>query len=74
MAKKKKLRPVADHMADKKPVPVSADPKADVMKIANELRSKANSMSDVKREDSFSHGMRLIYGGPSRVTAKTGRA
>lgn len=60
-------------MTEKKKSPVSADPKSDLMKIANDVRSKANSMSDEKREDAFSHGMRLIYGGTHRVAAKAGR-
>ncbi len=74
MPKKKKVRSVADLMTEKKKAPSSADPKADLMKIAQDVRTKANSLSDEKREASFSHGMRLIYGGTNRVAAKTGRA
>lgn len=74
MAKIKKLPPHPDHMADKKHVSGIADPKADVMKIANEARSKANSASDEKREQSFNLGMSLIYGGTHGVAAKAGRA
>ena len=74
MQKTKKLRTVADQMADKKTVPATADSKADIMKMANEVRSSANSLCDVKREDAFTHGMRLIYGGSSHiVAAKAGR-
>ncbi len=73
MPRKKKTPSVADQMAEKKPASTAAHPKPDVMRIANEVRASANSMSDVKREDAFAHGMRLIYGGASHVAAKTGR-
>jgi hypothetical protein len=58
-------------MADKKESSQASAPKPETMKQANELRSKANSMSDQNREDSFSRGMQLIYGGTHGVTAKT---
>lgn len=61
-------------MAEKKQIPASSNPHPEVMKMADEVRSKANAMPDRKREESFSHGMRLIYGGSSHVAAKTGRA
>jgi hypothetical protein len=53
------------HMADKKQPDQTSDPKPEVMKLANEVRSKANSMTDQEREDSFRRGMQLIYGGNS---------
>jgi hypothetical protein len=39
--------------------------------MANELRSKANKMSDEQREAAFRHGMQLIYGGNGGIPAKT---
>lgn len=58
-------------MADKKHVSGStSEPKTDIMKMADDTRSKANSMSDAKREESFNYGMQLIYGGSSGITAK----
>lgn len=72
MSKRKTIRPPAV-MTDKKQVSASSDPKPDVMKLAKEARSQSNSLSDDKREESFNHGMRLIYGGSKRVAAKAGR-
>jgi len=73
VTKKKNLPSPPVHMSGKKHVPGVANPKSDVMKMANEARSKANAMSDQKREESFTLGMRLIYGGSNCVAAKTGR-
>ncbi len=48
-------------MADKKHISkTTADPKSDIMEMAREARSKANSMNEEKRVESFNHGMRLI--------------
>lgn len=60
-------------MTEKKNQVSSVQPKADVMKMANEARAKANSLSDDKRADAFLNGMRLIYGGTNRIAAKVGR-
>jgi hypothetical protein len=65
---------IADHMDDKKKAPDTSNPKKEIMEIANEVRSAANSMTDERREDSFRHGMQLIYGGKGGVPAKTGRS
>jgi hypothetical protein len=70
--KKKQSRKLLTKMADKKTA-LQADPKPEVMKMAKEIRSKANLMTDTEREDAFRHGMQLIYGGPGHVAAKTGR-
>lgn len=70
MVQKKPIRTVAVPMAEKKQLPGDADPKADVMKIANEARSKANSLSDDKRGEALEFGMRLIYGGNSHGASK----
>jgi len=43
------------------------------MAFAQELRAKGNAMTDVKREDSFNLGMRLIYDGTKRTATKVGR-
>lgn len=70
MSKKKHIRTVAAPMAEKKQLPSGVYPNADVMKIANEARSKANALPDEKREEAFEFGMRLIYGGNSHVATK----
>ena len=67
------LGPIADLMAEKKHPRASVAPKPEVIKLANETRALANSMTDVQREDAFRHGMQLIYGGPRGIPAKTGR-
>jgi hypothetical protein len=61
-------------MAEKKPTTQTSSPKAGIMKLACEVRAKANGMTDEKRDDSFRRGMQLIYGGNQRVAAKTGRS
>jgi hypothetical protein len=61
-------------MAEKKTTtPEPSNPRADLMKAAKEIRSKANLMTDDQREESLRHGMQLIYGGNGGVPAKTGR-
>jgi hypothetical protein len=61
-------------MDNKKHPADTSKPKEDIMKLAKGVRSAANAMTDVQREDSFRHGMQLIYGGGSRgITAKTSR-
>lgn len=60
-------------MADKKPVPASGDPLPEIMKIADENRTAANSMNDEEREEAFNRGMQLIYGGAAGcLTTKAG--
>lgn len=50
-------------------------PKQALIKLAAELRSKTNNLSDDQREESFRHGMQLIYGGNGKgIAAKTGRS
>lgn len=61
-------------MADKKNVSSAVSAKPEVMKVANEVRAKAGSLSDEKRDAWFARGMSLIYGGSSRAPAKTGRS
>jgi hypothetical protein len=60
-------------MADKKDTSHTAEPKSDVMKMANAAREKANLMNDDQRSAALLRGMQLIYGGSNRVTAQTGR-
>ena len=50
-------------------------PNPNVMQHANEIRSKANKMTDEQRHDAFHYGMQLIYGGSrGNATAKIGRS
>lgn len=57
-----------------KKTPETAAPKPALMKLAEELRSKTNNLSDDQREDAFRHGMQLIYGGNGKgVPAKASR-
>ena len=65
--------PITDCMDDKKKAPEASNPKPKIMELANEVRSAANSMSDERREDSFRHGMHLIYGGKGRIASKVSR-
>jgi hypothetical protein len=58
-------------MDEKKKAPTAPHPKPKIMAMANEVRSKANSISDDQREASFNRGMQLIYGGNHGVPAKT---
>lgn len=62
-------------MAEKKHIyHASSEPKADVMRMAQEIRKLTNSLSDDSRAAALERGMQLIYGGSSHVTAQTGRA
>jgi hypothetical protein len=72
MTKPKKLR-TASSMSEKHHVAETANPKPELMKIARELRAKANKMTDADREESLRFGMQLIYGGSSSIPAKAGR-
>ena len=60
-------------MAEKKNTALTSEPKAEVMKMAREVRAKTNSMNDDQRSAALLRGMQLIYGGAHRVTAKTSR-
>ena len=60
-------------MADKKQITQSSAPKAEVMALANEVRAKTNTLGDAQREAALQRGMQLIYGGPQKLAAKTGR-
>lgn len=52
----------------------SSKPNSQVMHAANEIRTKANRLTDEQRMAAFDHGMKLIYGGGNHgVPAKTGR-
>ena len=73
MARKRTITRVASRMNDKQHVAQTSEPKPELMKIARELRSKANKMTDAEREESFSFGMQLIYGGSSHVAATARR-
>jgi hypothetical protein len=42
-------------------------------KAAKKLRSEANGLSDLQRQDLFEKGMQIIYGGNGKKTIGVGR-
>jgi hypothetical protein len=56
--------------ADKPITPESHEalkPRADLLRISEEIRVDCNRLSDEQREDAFRYGMQLIYGGNKAV-------
>ena len=62
-------------MDAKNPPKETSAPRPELLRLASEVRSQTNRMTDEQREASLRYGMQLIYGGPTKhaVPAKAGR-